>query len=428
MFEQAFFRPDSARRSLSEADHVCAPVENPNSPIELCAACGVFIAPNYFRTGGASRMVRSAGFTRSTSDSFISRAAFDDLVHSEPKHPTFEPAFQGFGQRSRILENLRRIANHYGFSPSTYYLAIHYVDVVLSKASIPDEFTHPFTYCCCLIAAKVTEPQVDIPLLESAVTFFQHTLSAQMIKDMENYILVHLCYKLLAHTPFSVAATFLGFGVVNAAELPPDVTDREAFLASVERTALEFVDAVSCRYAFNQFRPAVQAFAAIACARKVHGLSFWSPDLARLSQTRWATLQPPTEMFLEVVHEIDPEKTHFFADFFGPLDEFGARADPRFPDDSTGSWIKTAPSKASVFCDSPLGGCDRENIDNQSRVSVLESTDKRYSTQPSKRVPFGKGAKGGFSSIANTLGGRAKGGREEPRGGQFCFSSQRMRI
>lgn len=441
--KQPFAKVDQRESEMMISDHVCSSANSVNALFDICSTCGVFIPQDYHATFGKSHMVRSLAFRVASSNRFITESALLELVTFEPTFPVFDAQFQAFGQRNRIITNLKLISTHYGYSLTTYYLSIYYVDVVLSHSQVSDEYTHLFTYCCCLIAAKVTEPQIDIPLIESIVEFFQNTFSAQMIRNMENFILQSLSYKMITHTAYSISATFLSFGIVNSEEIPLDILDKNAFLASVERTVLEFIDTISDNYAFNQFSPSLQAFAAIACARKVHKLGFWSPDLATLTQTQFSQLHNAIETFIEVVNQIDATKADYFSDFFCKMDNYGNKCVALFDIEPRVSWQNTAPSKSSGQYEDPFADNDRENIDNNNGLSVLDSLEKRFSTQPAKsKGHFVRSFNRSFSSIANTIAqnnGNSKGKQTATsnsenqkfslkRGNSQWFSSDNMRI
>jgi hypothetical protein len=317
----------------------------------------------------------------------------------EPRNTTHEPSFQGFGQRERILSNLKLISTHHGYSLATYYAAVYYVDAILSHTEIPDEYVHLFTYCCCMIAAKVSEPQIEIPLLESAVEFFQGTCSAQMIKDMENYVLQELQYKLITHTSYSIAVTLLGMGVVNAEEVGGQTAVENAFLEAMEGHVFEFVELMHFSYFFNRFRPAQRTLLAIACARRNVGLSFWSPHLLQMTGVDWESVRVEVEMFVEALAELGSPHCGNMSSIFGNLDPFGGEQTFKAPPTGS-SWQQTAPSKANAFSTKIAMETDRENQNN----NVSSPFGTRFSTQLVKNKPnFANGVNKSFSSIANSL-------------------------
>lgn len=280
-----------------------------------CSICFEKLPSITFKNNLFEELCPSLNFTNKQSNIVFSHSSFLEIIKNTNKIITFDQNFQSFGQRSRILSNLKVIVQNFNYSKNTFYSAVSYVDCVLTKIDLPDEYINLFTYCCCVIAAKVIEPQSEIPLLENSVEFFKNTFSAKIIKDMENQILQLLQFNLIVQNPYSVLLSILSIGVVSFDEVNQSICSNDHVLIDLEGIIFEFIDTMSLHYLFNEFSPLLIACSAISCARKAMGLDYWSPQLHELTSLSWQDLIVVSDKLIEVILNMDSSKFYLFRDF-----------------------------------------------------------------------------------------------------------------
>ena len=373
----------------------CSCFQNTSINSQKCSLCTPHPSPKNGLNSKDSKMMRSSNFRPLDPNFFTPEESLNENIYSESKHKLFDQEFQNFGQRNRIISNLRLIITNYNFSQGTFYAAVTFVDAILSKNEIPDELTHLFTYCCAVISAKVNEPQTEIPLLETAVGFFRGTFSGQMIKDMESQILRILGFNLIVDTTYSLAVVFLSNGIVGMNEGP--IEGQNGFIEGVENTVFEFLNFITEQYLLNKFKPVLRALAAISFARKLHGLNYWSEGLMMISGLRFRDLFKVMEGVLESMAFVDSSKVEYFGDFYEDLNDFGENRN--VSQVQRGLWQETVQvkmGKSGQFHGQFEN--ERENYENNTFTN-LENNGKGF--QNIRTGSFVKTCQNSFSSISN---------------------------
>ena len=423
----------------SDSNHCCESSSYLDENISLCKLCLLYVPQEDQMANRNSSMVRSSRLLPFDVRCFVSRQAFENLLKNQEKQKTYSHQFQSFGQRNRILKNIKLLVDEYQFSPSTFYVALSYSDSILTNMILSDDLLKLFSYCCCMISAKVNDSQFEIPCLENMIEFFDGMFDGKTIKNMENSILQALDYNLIVQTPYFLMNVFLTIGVVNQRELSIYGFDADELLDKIERDAFELIDLINSNYEFNRFSFCLRALAALFCSRKANGLAYSSRYIYEIIGIPWSVVQPVVVKLVAVIGEIDSLMLGTYSDIFEDLNDFGENDTFIFKRSNNSSFLHLTNEWTNIR--NEVNPCEVENQENACPTKTSNENDKQQNNankmkendKKHKAISKNSGQPnfGGKSNDIRSLKliGSAKDEKENKKGSQATFSkNELMRI
>ncbi len=177
--------------------------------------------------------------------------------YMERRQTDINPTMRGI-----LIDWLVEVAEEYKLLPDTLYLAVDYIDCVLSRVPIMRNKLQLVGVSCMLIAAKYEEiypPQVD-----EFCYITDNTYRREEVLGMERKVLEFLDFQLTKPTAKSFLRRFL-----QAAEVDAQTEYLASFLS--ELSLLE--------YSFLQFLPSIIAASSVFLARWTMGKEPWTGTL-----------------------------------------------------------------------------------------------------------------------------------------------------
>lgn len=189
--------------------------------------------------------------------------------YMERKQTDINPTMRGI-----LIDWLVEVAEEYKLLPDTLYLAVDYIDCVLSRVPIMRNKLQLVGVSCMLIAAKYEEiypPQVD-----EFCYITDNTYKREEVLGMERKVLEFLDFQLTKPTAKSFLRRFL-----QAAEVDAQTEYLASFLS--ELSLLE--------YSFLQFLPSIIAASSVFLARLTMGKKAWTGTLTHYTGYTVSDLQ-----------------------------------------------------------------------------------------------------------------------------------------
>jgi hypothetical protein len=230
----------------------------------------------------------------------------------------YNPNFPHGIKRKRVLETMLALCQQFGFSLSTYYKAIDYVNTIASTTDFPSRETKLTAQVCVFLAAKTLESRRALPSVNHYLFETESPLSRSKFIERETWMINLLDFHLDRTTPYTVYAYLAGLGLIRQSELPnqtwrsPESLKR---IAEIENLCLLFLELCAQHYYFFQFPSHIIAGACIVQARNGLRLSAWPAEFQALTGIAITDMARCIESITQLYRETKAEIINHFSRF-----------------------------------------------------------------------------------------------------------------
>ena len=296
--------------------HCCVSASSKQERAHFCGVCGIFM-PGNGQAARGRKFYRSSHYSTQDPTKSNSNGIMSAMIRTQSNNRYYNANAPNLQSRGSLIEWMRALCQTLSYSESTCYLAISYLDAVLSLYVIKDNQLKLIGYVAVYVAAKMEEEDAKIPLIDEAVKLFKNEFTKADFTNCEMFLFRILNYNLSVKTPYSFLCFFFSKGIVASQDFasPLKEAEVERVVKQVEQLALLFLDLSLRYYDFYQFSAIAIATSALACARKCMSLPIWLEDLEQLSLVPWDSIKDSTALLFRLLRDSHAD---IYAQFFPP--------------------------------------------------------------------------------------------------------------
>lgn len=257
------------------------------------------------------RYVRSLAFRVADLDDPFLDLYFATLTTKQHTNRVYVKALPiAVAGRTELINFCWSVCKQLGYSLSTYYLSLAYLDAVLAQFSIKQFQGRICAYSAVTLAAKLEECVDKIPTMSETLSFFQNVFDDETFEHYERVIFQCLGFQLNMKTPYTLLNAYLTMGVVTEEELLDRILPEqtEDFCISFENLAAFFLEVGTLEYQFNKFSSQKVAASAILCARWCIGLSDLDSVALESLRLKWEDVEGCLLMLAEAASQKSDSK------------------------------------------------------------------------------------------------------------------------
>lgn len=265
------------------------------------------------------RYVKSTAFRLEAQDLAIAELHFEQLTIKQHSNRLFKENLASvLTVRGDLISYCWSVCKQIGYSLSTYYLSLAYLDAVFAHYSIKEAQARICAYSAVMLAAKLEESVDKIPTMAETLSFFQDVYDDATFRHYENVIFQCLGYQLNLKTPYTLLNAYLTMGVVEEEELLGQVAPSqfEDFCTAFESLAAFFLEVSALEYEFNRFTSQTVAASTIVCARWCLGLEEVGPTAMATLRLTWSDLE---ECLMQMIEATKNSNSQMTAKIMGKL-------------------------------------------------------------------------------------------------------------
>lgn len=304
--------------------HVCASGNFKHERNHFCRVCGIFM-PYYGDFSHKRQFYRSNEYSTQDPTKSNSNAIVTLLIKKQSSNRYYNANAPNLQNRGSLIEWMRALCNTLNYSENTAYLAVSYLDAVLSLYVIKESQLKLIGYVSVYVAAKMEEEDAKIPLIDEAVKLFKNEFTKADFVNCEMFLFRVLNYNLNIKTPYTFLCFFFSKGIVSDRDFGSSTLNSleiERVVKQVEQLALLFLDLSLKYYDFYQFSAIAIATSALACARRCMNLPIWIDDLEKLTWVPWDSIKDSTALLFHLLKDAHPD---IYAQFFATTEPDNSR-------------------------------------------------------------------------------------------------------
>jgi hypothetical protein len=300
---------DSRPSSLS--CHECSSSNSLSERCRFCRICGIFMpTPLSFKQGKPdTQFFRSNRFSTQEFNGSNFNTVTEEMIARQSVNRYYNTSLGNLDSRDSSIEWIKCLCKNLSYSLTTFYLAVAYIDAILSFYSLKRHQLKLICYVCVILAAKMEEVDRKIPSLGQSIIMLNHEYTPQDIMARERLVVSLLEFNLNLKTPFTFLMFFFARGFVSDLDLQGlnSQTEISTYIQNIEDLALFFMDMMVKRYEYYQFTSIAVAAAALTCARICVGIQGWSSCLERLTFVSWDAIQESLRLLFSSFEQTYPE-------------------------------------------------------------------------------------------------------------------------
>lgn len=296
----------------------CRPLQNSSATLLSCRLCGVLLEQGGSEESGFPGYARSRISEVSAHERLDPGLVFVRLRENSIGASIYNPYFPHAIKRKRVLETMLTLCQQFGFTLSTYYKAIDYVNTIASTSEFDGRQTRLTAQVCVFLAAKTLESRRVLPSVNHYLFQTESPLNRAEFLEKEKSVVSLLDFHLDRTTPYAVYAYMAGLGLLRQSELPsPVVRSPENLkrIGEVENLCLLFLELCAQHYYFFQFPSHIVAGACIVQARNGLRLSAWPREFQELTGASVTDMARCIESITQLYRETKVEIVDRFARF-----------------------------------------------------------------------------------------------------------------
>lgn len=289
----------------------CIALQDSTFNYQTCRKCSALLEK---KTSGNSQLIsfaRSKLMESRPTDRIDPKLVYNSLKRNSIGSFIYDRNFPHTIKRKRVLEFTSHICRQFGFTLTTFYQTVDFVNTLSSTKAFPTKNPKQTAQVCVYLAAKTIESRRALPSLNQYLFQTNCELNRTQYIDREAEISNLLDFHFNRTTPYTVYAFLAQVGLMKQSELPnrvwrsPENTKR---LSEVENLCLLFLELCTQHYYFYQFPSCVIAAACVVQARNGLNLPPWPAELQHLTGISIVDMSRCIEsitcLYRELKHEI----------------------------------------------------------------------------------------------------------------------------